>query len=497
MLKVKNINTKIKDILIYVTLVVFTCIIFIPFLTGHYIPDTYGIIERGLEDYSLYNSFTDGRVLMGILNLLVLKLNIPIMVYVICTLFISILISCIVVIFLKKIILKFRPAENKWMELIVTVICYVTIFNFMYLENLYFIECIVMALSLLLYSLGAYILANKSKGYIFKSALCVIIGMISYQGTIGFFLALVFLFSILKNKNKVSSIIKDILISGVLVIIAGLIDLTFIKIFTTQFGTNQGRLSNNLLNNILVIFMYFPEILTDTCGMFPPNLFIVFLSLLTLIAIVAIGQKYKKEFKNEIILYFLLTIFVIASAFASSLLSSSSFWAARMRFCVGALIGILFLYLYVKSDLFQKKNALTVLSTILLTAYVICNLYQYINIINQSKEMNKIEKQDCIEMEKSIEEYEQQTGTNITKIARVYSNKHYQKLYLTDNTNVVSTSVLNATKCWWSAKGTIYFYTGRRLEYVDATTTETQMLVNSKQEYKCIGDTLYIFIYQI
>ena len=185
----------------------------------------------------------------------------------------------------------FSTAENKWMELIVTVICYVTIFNFMYLENLYFIECIVMALSLLLYSLGAYILANKSKGYIFKSALCVIIGMISYQGTIGFFLALVFLFSILKNKNKVSSIIKDILISGVLVIIAGLIDLTFIKIFTTQFGTNQGRLSNNLLNNILVIFMYFPEILTDTCGMFPPNLFIVFLSLLTLIAIVAIGYK--------------------------------------------------------------------------------------------------------------------------------------------------------------------------------------------------------------
>lgn len=155
------------------------------------------------------------------------------------------------------------------------------------------------------------------------------------------------------------------------------------------------------------------------------------------------------------------------------------------------------MYLYVTSDLFQKKNVLTVVSTILLIAYAICNLYQYINIINQSKQMNKIEEQDCIEMEKSIEEYEQQTGTDITKIARVYSDKHNQKLYLTDNAKVVSTSVLNATKCWWSAKETIYFYTGRRLECVDATTTGTQMLINSGQEYKCIDDTLYIFIYII
>lgn len=487
-------NTIKKDTIICIILIIFTCIIFIPFLTGHYIADTYGIIERGLEDYSMYNSFTDGRVLMGLLNLLVLKLNIPIMVYVVFTLFVGIIISCIVVIFLKKVILKFRPAESKYIEIIVTIICYVTIFNFMYLENLYFIECIVMALSLLLYCLGAYILVDKTKGYFLKSVLCVIIGMLSYQGTIGFFLALVFLFSILKNKNKISSIIIDVLISGVLVIIAGVIDLAFIKIFTNQFNTNQGRLNNDIFQNIIIIFMYFPKILTHTCGMFPPNLLIIFLTLLTLLAIIGIIQKYRQKAAKELILYFSLMIFIIASAFSSSVLSSSSFWAARMRFCIGALVGVLFLYLYVTSDLFQKKNALTILSIILLITYAICNLCQYINIINQSKQMNEIEEQDCIEMEKNVEEYEQQTGTNITKIARVYSNKHNQKLYLTD-TNA-STSVVNATKCWWSVKGTIYFYTGRRLEYAKATSEGTQILINSKQEYKCIGDTLYIFIYQ-
>lgn len=355
MLKVKNVNTKIKDILICVTLVVFTCIIFIPFLTGHYMSDTYVIIERGLENYSIEYSFTDGRVIMGLLHLLVLKLNIPIILYVIFTLFLGIIISCMTVIFLKKVILKFRPVENKWLELIVTVICYVTIFNFMYLENFYFIDCITMSLSILLYSLGAYTLVNKSKGYIFKSALYVIIGMISYQGTIGFFLALVFLFSILKNKNKVAGIIKDVLISGVLVIFAGIIDLAFIKIFTSQFGTNQSRLNNDILENIIIILFYFPKILINTCGMFPPNLLIIFLILLTLIAIIGIIQKYRKENRKELILYFTLIIFVIASAFSSSILSSTAFWAGRMRFCVGALIGILFCIYMLRLIYFKRK----------------------------------------------------------------------------------------------------------------------------------------------
>ena len=488
-------NTAKKDTLICVTLIAFTCIIFIPFLTGHYIADTYGIIERGLEDYSIYNSFTDGRMLMGLLNLLVLKLNMPIIAYVIFTLVIGIIISCMVVILLKNIILKFRPAESKYIEAIVTVICYVTIFNFMYLENLYFIECIVMALSLLLYTLGAYILVDRTKWYFLKSGLCVIIGMLSYQGTIGFFLALVFLFSILENKNKISSLIKDVLLSAVLVVIAGLIDLACIEIFTNQFGTNQGRLNNNIFQNIIIIFMYFPKILTHTCGMFPTNLLIIFLSLLVVLAVIGILQKYKKEAGKGIILYFLLMIFVIASAFSSSVLSSSSFWAARMRFCIGALVGILFLYLYVTTDLFQKKNALTVLSIILLTTYAVCNLYQYVNIINQNKQMNKIEEQECQEIEKNIEEYEEQTGNSITKIARVYSKTHNETLYLPDNPQA-STSVLNSTKCWWSVKGTIYFYTGKRLEYVSATTTGVQALTNSGKEFECVGDTLYIFIYQ-
>lgn len=485
-----------KNIIQCLVLVIITCIIFIPFLQGHYIPDTYGIIERGLIDYSINNSLTDGRMIMGILNLLINSLDIPIMFYVIGTLFFAIVLSCILIIVLKNIILKFRPADNRWLELLVIVICYVTVFNFMYIENLYFIECIVMALSLLLYTIGANLVVNKSKGYFWKSGLCVIIGMMSYQGTIGFFLSLVFLFSILKNKNEISNIIKDILISGILVIIAGLVDIAAIKIFTSQFNTNQGRLNNNIWNNILIILRNIPKTLTETCGMLPKNLLLYFLSTLVIIAVIGIIQKYKQNSAKEVVFWFALIVFVILSSFASSILSTSAFWAPRMRFVIGALVGILLIYLYCNTDVFQKKNILTILSIIVVLAYTGINTYQYITIIYQNKPMNEIEKQDCKEIDEYIKEYEAKNKINVTKMAKVYTNKHAAKLFLPGYPKNANRTVFNSTKCAWSVKGVIYFYTGRRLEDTSPTKEGIEILNNSGKEHICIDDTLYIFIYQ-
>lgn len=484
-----------KDIIQCLILVIITCMIFIPFLNGYYVADTYGIIERGLEEYSMNNSFSDGRFITGIFNLIIMKLNIPIMVSIIASLILAIIGSCGIVILLKNIILQFRQADNKWLEILVIVISYVTIFNFMYLDNLKFMESSIMAFSIFNYVIGAYFLVKREKHYLIKSAIFVILGMVSYQGTIGLFLALVFLFSILKNKNKISYVIRDVIISGILVLIAGLIDLAGIKIFTNYFKTNQNRLSNNIWNNILIIILNIPKTLTQTCGMFPKNLLLLFLSLIVILGVIGILNKYTKNSTKEIILYFALIIFIICSSFSSSVLSSSSFWAARMRFSLGALIGILFLYLYVTTDLFQKKNILTIFSVGLVIAYAVCNLYQYIVVINQSKQMNQIEEQECKEIDKTIELYEEKTGINVTKLARIYTTNNREKLYSL-NYKKANVNIYNGTKCWWSVKGTIYFYTGRRLEYVNATIDGKEELIESKEEYKCIDDTLYIYIYQ-
>lgn len=482
-----------KDAIVCFILIAFTCLIFFPFLQGHYMSDTYNIMEQGLEHFSITNSFTDGRILTGLLNLIILKLNIPIMVYVIGSLFFAIAFSCVVVVILKNVILQFREAQNKWIELLIIMICYFTIFNFMYLENFYFLECIVMAFSILMYTIGAKILIEKKSCYFIKSTISVIIGMLAYQGTIGFFLALVFFFSILKNKNKAFEILKDILLSGLLVVIAGMVDLASIKLLTNYFHTAQNRLSNDIFKNILYILANIKTTLINTCGIFPKNWLLIFLSITVVMAIIAIIEKYKKESSKQIIFWFILIAFVIASSFASSVLSTSSFPTPRMRFSLGALMGILWLYLYVTTDIFHKKNMVTILAIGLITIYGGCNLYQYITIIEQCKQMNEVEVQECQRIDEYIKNYEQETGIQVTKLARVLTFEHKENLYLPNNPNV---TVCNATKCWWSAKGVIYFYTGKTLEYTNATKEGIAILEESGQEWECIDDTFYIFIYQ-
>ena len=93
---------------------------------------------------------------------------------------------------LNKIIKKYKEPKNIFQEIIVIIISYITVFNFMYLENMYFVECIVMAASVLLFIISADILVEKNNKYFIKSTILTILGIMFYQGTIGIFLHLYF-----------------------------------------------------------------------------------------------------------------------------------------------------------------------------------------------------------------------------------------------------------------------------------------------------------------
>ena len=137
--------------------------------------------------------------------------HIPIQVFVIGLLSLAILVSCFTVIKLKNIMFQYTKLKNFYLEVIALVISYITIFNFMYIENLYFAECFVMALSILLFTLAANILINRQKNSMLVAAILVTLGVLCYQGTISFFIALSFVLSILNNKNDWKQIVADLL----------------------------------------------------------------------------------------------------------------------------------------------------------------------------------------------------------------------------------------------------------------------------------------------
>ena len=101
----KKINK--KDFITYIIIFVITCIIFIPFLIGHYATDTYNIINRGYEEYAIKYSLNDGRPVMCLISLIAEKINMPIQAYIIILTAIALFVSCISVIKIKNIILKF------------------------------------------------------------------------------------------------------------------------------------------------------------------------------------------------------------------------------------------------------------------------------------------------------------------------------------------------------------------------------------------------------
>lgn len=249
----KKINK--KDIIIFIIIFAITCVIFIPFLQGHYATDTYNIANVGYENYAINWSLKDGRFFMAILGLIASKINISIEHYVFITLFCALIISNITIIILNNIIKKYKKPQNIIQEITLIIISYITIFNFMYLEDMYFVESIVMATSVLLFIISSYILTEKNKNYIIKSLILTIIGVICYQGTIGIFFAFAILFTILKNKSDVKQIFIDIVKCGFIALVAVLLNIISVKIIEKIFNINQTRLGDisNIFRNIMQI----------------------------------------------------------------------------------------------------------------------------------------------------------------------------------------------------------------------------------------------------
>lgn len=479
---------------------IITFIIFLPLLTGHYATDTYNIANVGYEKYAINWSLIDGRIFMGIIGLLASKINISIEAYVFITLSLALIISNIAVIVLNKIIKKYKQPKNKIQEIILLVISYITIFNFMYLENMYFVESIVMAISVLIFIISANILVNKNKYHIIKSLGLNIIGVMCYQGTIGLFFVYTILFTILKNKNNIKQIIIDIIKCGIIALISVLFNILSVKIIEVIFDLKQDRLGSTkkIFENIKKIIITIPRIIQEACNLFPVNALPTFLGILTLIVCIYQIKIFKEKNDNNILYKYLAIVFIaIAGCSVTYILAMTSFFAGRLRNALGALVGIIFILLYVETDLFEKKGKLNILTILTFITFVIINTINYENIMLQHKKVNKLEKQEIVELNNYIEQYEKQTGFKVTKIVKVPVSGQTTKGYFKGIKNKTSFTH-NALKTSWASDGVINFYTTRNLKTIKTTKEQKEIYTkhgNQELEYQCINDTLYVRIY--
>lgn len=378
---------------------------------------------------------------------------------------------------------------------------YVTIFNFMYIEDMYFIESFVMSISLLLFILAADILVQKDKNSAIKSLLFVIVGVMFYQGSICMFFTMVFLISILKNSVNIKQIVIDVLKSGIIALVSVLINIGLVNIIGNIYGMEQGRLGKitEIFSNISKILQNTLIILTGSCSLYPKFLYLLFIVVIIFLTIAYFGN----DKKGDITIIKLVSIFImgILSSSVIFILAYTSFYSGRLRLAIGATIGMFFIILYTDTNIFEDKRITKYLATGLLILYLISNVGEYIYLMNQHKEVNRLEKIDVQEIDNYIKDYENQTGIKVTKIVNVRVIGKEEKAYYSSIKNQ-STFTFTAIRSDLAVDAVINFYTNRNLELVDISYKKekeiSEIISNSEEKemcYKCIDDTFYIEVY--
>ena len=454
---------------------------YINWVTMHYASDTYNIMNVGYEQYALRWSLKDGRLFMAIITYIASKVNMPINLFVIGNLIVGIFISCLCVIKIKNIVLE-NKEKNLKDTIIVTAIAFFTIFNFMYIENMYFVESSVMAISLLCFIYSANNLVEKNK--IILPTILAIIGITAYQGTIGFLMAFTFLITLIKDKKDTKTIIIDFLKATAITVIAIIFNMLLVKVIGNITGQVQNRVGSvsQIFSNIIYIIHNYLTILKDSCGLFPKYLFLIFIEIIFMISII---YDIKNKTNNTIKIFFI-TVVTIASGFLVSVGTLSSFYTGRLRFCIGAVIGFLLIYMFVKM---KNKNMKIILTTMIII-YGIANIWDCLYITNEHKQVNKYEKQEVEEIQEYIENKE------VNKIAILVIKGKSNKTYF-EEINSQSVITYNALRCDWAAEGLVNFYIENNLQRINLTKEQLEKYSKIKDDkgYEIVDDILVLETY--
>lgn len=486
---------KKKEVITFLIIFVTTCIIFTPFITGHYSTDTYNILNRGIETYAITYNLNDGRIINCIVLLLFNLLGIKVEAIVIMVTVLAIFISCLTIMIVKNIIISKKAPQNRWQEILILVIIHTIIFNFAYLENMQFVECMVMSLSVLFYTLAAKKIVFERKYII--SAILSIIATLCYQGTIGWFITATLLFSLIEENKINKKLILNVAIAGILCILSVGVDLLQIKISGKIFGMTQNRMGSlkNIFDNIYIIWYYINYNIINTFYLFPKYLFLIFV-----IIILVINASFKSNTKNAVINLAILVVIAIIINYAQNLFTLSAIGTARMCFSLGAIIGIMLIYLYCNTEIFQSKTIIKRILILISILYFCITDVNYVKIMIEHKKVNEISKQESLQIGKYLDEYEKEKDINLKNIVVVYDSR--PKIFYSSQVENKSSLCYRALYTEWSHVGTINYYNNRDLKLIEGVEDEYTEYLHSqnwdtlnKEQFIFIDDTVYYCVY--
>lgn len=493
-------SNKKSKLIIFIILLILTNLIFIPWLKGHMATDSYNIWNLGYKEWTKTNSLIDGRFFTAITTLIMNYFNVPIGAYIVIMLELAIIISCVCVLILIETIKKFKEPKSIYSEILLIIACYYTIFNFMYIENLYFLESGIMALSILFYILSARMLVQKNRFWSIKSFVFMLIALMCYQGTISMFFLTVLVFTMCKE-TKSKTIIKNFFQAIIIAMIGIFINQLEIKLIEHIYQIKQNRDINFsiIVNNILFILENYWIVLKNVGYYLPKYTYVIMLCVAEMLFIFkfAIQNKQKQDSKNVAGALQTLSIIIIGigAGFIVSIMNTSGFWFGRIRYSIGALIGFLWIFIWVKTDFAQNKSIYNIILAVCLIAYGIINSANYVCVMLEHNKVNNLDRETTLNLNEHVITYEEEEKIKVTKIAVVVEYENTSMAFYPKTKYVGSIIMPSAIKTRWSAAGCYNYYSNSKLETYEPTKEEKNVFLSNKKFYQCINDTLYISAY--
>ena len=457
--KMKN---KIKEIFLDKNLYIFsviTILFFGIFCIMQYAPDTYNVFATNLTDI-VSHFFSCGRIITGVALYIVMGLF-KIGNYGTYLLSYGFAILCMIISLYKLNKLVSQEIKNNVISILISTLIIVNPFS---IELFVYIEKGIMLLSVLLCILAVEQIKKFFEGNK-KSIILALIFMIlancCYQGTVGLFVAISLLYIIKYSKN-----IKEFIVNNIVVALTYGIPAILNFILVRFLFTNERVAGEIILSESVVkILQGTKRMLVNTYDLLPKYVFIIMIMiLLGIIIYQAIKKKIssKKKILEISGAFYLIAGTLFATVAPQILQDTSSIWfVARSSYSMAAIIGLLVMYVFMKTEIHIKmKNGIL----FILVAFLLLQFVSFMSFTIDNYIGNYMDKTVTLEINRLISEYEEETGIQITEIS-IYHDSAIQYTY--PELKASGDMNIKAYSADWCVPKIIQLYTGRNLTIIE------------------------------
>lgn len=312
-----------------------------------------------------------------------------------------------------EIIQYYKKTKKKVLKILIFLISFLYVFNFMQVDVMQFIESFAISISILFYVLSIkhiIIKQNKKLGFIYA-----LLGILFYNGTITVYIVTAFLICLLENKKINKEFFKKILPAAGIIISVTLINILIVFLVPFFTELNITNRVNGILTKTRLItrLKRITEIYTNNLGFFYNYLWFV-INFILIIIVFIYGIKYKKIDKS-------IELFILFNVYALSNIIMILFgFMGRTTLPIGECISALFIYILCNTNIYEKTKIYRALITTILILYFIVNIINTFDKTNEFRYSNELDKNFVKRIETEIEKIENK-GIKVKKYAIYYT----------------------------------------------------------------------------